>query len=400
MRESNSLSERAVIGCAVYSDKLAREVFAELDKDDFMAPVCAEMFEEIRGVWQKGGRLDAVLVSRLPHAREIIECLDTVPAVSNADRYIKQVKDAAVSARAAAIGLQIAAGTMEPAEILESAKRLSELATGRTPAAAHRMIDLLVGFMERHRPGVRREYIGTGFAKLDKQLYLSPGDMVVIGGRPSSGKTAFSIQLALKIAAQKKRVVYFSLETNKETIIDRMVACYGALPLESIKRNYDFGLDTAEVARTLDVMAGLDIHVVEAAGRSVAWMESEALRLNADAVVVDYLSLVPEKAASIYERVTKVSLALHTMAQKNHLLVIVLSQLNRAGAGIPTMEHLRESGQIEQDADVIMLLATDRDTHECVVNVAKNKEGIVGAVQMYFDGARQRFSEMEGRREE
>ena len=76
MRESNSLSERAVIGCAVYSDKLAREVFAELDKDDFMAPVCAEMFEEIRGVWQKDGRLDAVLVSRLPHAREIIECLD------------------------------------------------------------------------------------------------------------------------------------------------------------------------------------------------------------------------------------------------------------------------------------------------------------------------------------
>ena len=121
-----------------------------------------------------------------------------------------------------------------------------------------------------------------------------------------------------------------------------------------------------------------------------------------DAIVIDYLGLMDpgERTNSLYERVTKMSMALHRIAQKNNLLVIALCQLNRGGTEIPKMEHLRESGQIEQDADVIVLLHSDEEKEEYTAIVAKNKTGKCGAIPLWYDREKQHFSVIETRRSE
>ena len=115
-------------------------------------------------------------------------------------------------------------------------------------------------------------------------------------------------------------------------------------------------------------------------------------------VFIDYLGLIPGSGQSEYERATRVSKELHTMAQSTKMLVVTLCQLNRAGAGtIPTMENLRESGQIEQDADNIILLHNDKEHNNYVVRIAKNKDGVTGDLAYMFDGSKQHFYECEAR---
>ena len=111
--------------------------------------------------------------------------------------------------------------------------------------------------------------------------------------------------------------------------------------------------------------------------------------------MVDYLGLLHARGAGRYEQITAVSLALHELAQRTGVLVVALSQLSRAGAGmVPRLEDLRESGQIEQDADAVLLLHPNRDDGVHDLLVAKNKEGRTGAVAMHFDGETQRFTEV------
>lgn len=131
------------------------------------------------------------------------------------------------------------------------------------------------------------------------------------------------------------------------------------------------------------------------------------MQLRAEVIIIDYLSLIRSEGKSLYERVTNISMELHTLAQANKIAVVALSQLNRAGKDEPDMSSLRESGQIEQDADVILLLhemgrnVLDRDAgggdSDRKLIIAKNKEGMTGAIALNFQGEYQRFCECETR---
>ena len=236
----------------------------------------------------------------------------------------------------------------------------------------------------------------TGFTRLDNYTAWAPGDFVVIGGRPSSGKTAFTLQLALQMAESGKRVVYYSYETSREKLTMRAAACDWGLDFDSVRR-YSANLD--RVSRfDMDRYSKRPFEIVEAAGRGTGWLKMDALAHKADVVFIDYLGLIPGSGQSEYERATRVSKELHTMAQSTKMLVVTLCQLNRAGAGtIPTMENLRESGQIEQDADNIILLHNDKERNNYVVRIAKNKDGVTGDLAYMFDGGKQHFYECEAR---
>ena len=146
--------------------------------------------------------------------------------------------------------------------------------------------------------------------------------------------------------------------------------------------------------------------MVDAAGWTVQQIKSKAVQLRAEIIIIDYLSLIRGEGKSLYERVTNISMELHTLAQANRIAVIALSQLNRAGKDEPDMTSLRESGQIEQDADVILLLheigrsVLDREAGgdaDRRLIIAKNKEGMTGAITLNFQGEYQRFCECETR---
>ena len=241
------------------------------------------------------------------------------------------------------------------------------------------------------------EYITTGFGKLDKYLLISPGDFIVVGGRPSSGKTAFTLQMAAHMA-RTRRVAYFSLETGPVKTGQRLMSAVGGIELDKLKRRRLEEDETwRKIASASESLRGRGMTYIHANGYDVQRIAAKAQRLEAEVIFIDYLGLLQSRGRDRYEQVTNLSVALHNFAQRTGTAVIALCQLNRAGAsGRPELHELRESGQIEQDADAVLLLdykgaRQDPPTTEHVVAVAKNKEGCVGDLDFRFFGVTQRF---------
>ena len=200
----------------------------------------------------------------------------------------------------------------------------------------------------------------------------------------SPKKPALLEALALNFAKNKYKVVYFSLETRPDKLVNRMATNWCGLDFDDVKRR-TLDMKTVDL-NLMDELAALPIEIVPASGKSVAWMRSEALRRKADVAMVDYLGLVKSDGKTRYEKVTNASLAMHDWAQSTNMLVIALSQLNRGGAGqMPSMEDLRESGQIEQDADEILLLHKDDDKREYTVKAFVYRQSEPAGQQQFYE---------------
>ena len=240
-------------------------------------------------------------------------------------------------------------------------------------------------------------YIPSGIPVLDKHLHLAPGNLFIIGGRPSAGKTALSLQMACEQARRGFRVCYFSLETDPDTLTARIIANRLAVPLADVKAKSVPQSDLDDLAE----LHRLPLFVRSASGKGVGWVKAQAQRMKAQAIFIDYLQLLADgKAKDRYQAITGISIALHELAQTTGILVIALAQLNRNAAhASPSTADLKESGQLEQDADAILLLSSDGEQYKCVL--AKNKEGKIGEIPLTFDKTRQRFlaltSELERR---
>ena len=193
------------------------------------------------------------------------------------------------------------------------------------------------------------------------------------------------------MARRGQKVCYFSLETGPEILTQRIIACQLCAPLEQVKNK-------KVPAGELDSLASLrelPLLIRSASGKNVAWIRAQAQRMKAQVVVIDYVQLIrPERAADRYQAITQVSLALHEMAQTTGMVVIGAAQLNRSAAhALPSAADLKESGQLEQDADAILLLGS-REDGQSVCILAKNKEGRVGEINLTFDKEHQRFLEV------
>lgn len=232
-------------------------------------------------------------------------------------------------------------------------------------------------------------YIPTGIGKLDRYLQLSPGNFLLIGGRPSAGKTALSLQMAVEQAMRGYRVCYFSLETGAEVLTRRIIANRLCVPLADVQHKR---VPPAE----LDGLARLrraPLYIRSAAGKSVGWMRAQAARKQAQIVYVDYVQIIPSEGRDRYTQITRSSIALHELAQSTGMVVVGVAQLNRSAAHAdPTTADLKESGQLEQDADAIILLGEAGSEHPFAL--AKNKEGRTGDFDVRFDKEKQRFLEV------
>lgn len=257
-------------------------------------------------------------------------------------------------------------------------------------------------FMDSMSLQEKPQYISWGFAEMDEKLFAEPGDFVVIGGYPSAGKTLLSLQIALHMA-KTYRVGYFSLETSPRKLMDRIMAAQARIPLARIKRRELDALDWDAVRDVGSELAKRSLDLVRASGMTVADIRAQALQKKYQVIFVDYLQLVQAKGTGRYEQVTAISMGLHTLAQDLGVAVVALAQLSRPEKGPgqmkpPNMTSFRESGQIEQDADVAMLLYPDDPNDngsERILKVSKNKEGGKFAMNLAFDGQTQRLTPIE-----
>lgn len=241
------------------------------------------------------------------------------------------------------------------------------------------------------------EYLPWGIKEIDDYVDCELGDFVVIGGYPSAGKTLLSIQFALTMAKQY-RVGYFSLETSPKKLTNRIMSHLSSVPLSHIKHKDRLNRDEwRELTLAAERLDGLKLDMIDAGGMTVRDIQALALNKRYQIIFVDYLQLLSARGNTRYEQVTNISQGLHTMARVNNITVIALAQLTRPDKSQgkpqpPTMASFRESGQIEQDADIAFLLwpADPNDnSSDRVFKIGKNKEGERMKMAMQFDGKQQ-----------
>ena len=190
---------------------------------------------------------------------------------------------------------------------------------------------------------------------------------------------------------------YFSLETDPDTLTARIISNRLAVPLADVKSKTVPQSDLDSLAD----LHKLPLFIRSASSKGTGWIKAQAQRMKAQVIFIDYLQLLTaSKAKDRYQQITSISIALHELAQTTGILVVALAQLNRNAAhASPSTADLKESGQLEQDADAILLLSADKEEYQAIL--AKNKEGKIGEIPLTFDKTRQRFlavtSELERR---
>lgn len=392
-------AEQAVIGDILLDAAKVMPLAAKnLDGDEFYTPEFRAVYAACLELWREKSPIDAVTVlarTGQQYRNIILTAAQAVPTVSHAENYIQAVKETHQKIRASEKAQELLeAIETEPLDSCrEISREISKLLLGESKINT---TDAKAGFLDFvERADKPRNYIKTGLWRLDKNAHISHGDYIIIGGKPSSGKTALTLQMMLNMA-KTERVIYFSLETSKEKIIDRLICHYAKAPIGEIKENRIADWDS--VMASYDTFKNLDFEIVEAAGWSVGQVEAYAIQREAKIIFIDYLSILRSPGKSLYERVTNISMDLRTMAQRNKTAVFALSQLRRNDNKEPSLEDLRESGQIEQDADCVMLLHIKNPEEQCSdreLILSKNKEGVTGKMTLTFQGHYQTFYQQE-----
>lgn len=397
--------QSVLLGALLISPQFAPDILPELEIEQFREDL-RPAFAAMSGFWNAKGTVDATeICARYPAVKQqILDCVNACDSEcvritrERVQEWAKLVQEQAALNRFQALAFKTVDALTTYEDLPDLYQQMGEALSLHSEKNDFLSMGEGIDDYIRHL-GEKPRYIKTGLRKLDETLHIAPGNFIIIGGRPSAGKTALSLQLAVGMAKNGHKVAYFSLETDPNTLITRSIANQLYAPLSAVKSK---NVSVSELDRLADSKK-LPVLFRSAAGKNVAWMKAQALRVKAQVIFVDYLQLVREsRAGDRYQQITATSIALHELAQTTGMVVVALAQLNRDSAKSgqnPTNADLRESGQIEQDADGIILLSGDKvsekspDPQEYYFAVSKNKEGQIRQLRITFNKQIQRFEE-------
>ena len=396
-------TQKVLLGALLAQPDLAPYSLPDLDVEHF-APDVQPVFAAVSGFWNSSGTLDAVQIcERYPDLKTaVMGCFDEWSAECvratrpNVEKWTQLVLEQAALTKFQSLAFQAGSSLTTFADLPDLYSKMGEALTLDREEQDFKPIGELVDNYVR-KLNEKPKYIPSGIPVLDKHLHLAPGNLFIIGGRPSAGKTALSLQMACEQARRGLRVCYFSLETDPDTLTARIISNRLAVPLADVKSKTVPQSDLDSLAD----LHKLPLFIRSASGKGTGWIKAQAQRMKAQVIFIDYLQLLTaSKAKDRYQQITSISIALHELAQTTGILVVALAQLNRNAAhASPSTADLKESGQLEQDADAILLLSADKEEYQAIL--AKNKEGKIGEIPLTFDKTRQRFlavtSELERR---
>lgn len=396
-------TQKVLLGALLAQPDLAPYSLPDLDVEHF-APDVQPVFAAVSGFWNSTGTLDAVQIcERYPDLKTaVMGCFDEWSAECvratrpNVEKWTQLVLKQAALTKFQSLAFQAGSSLTTFADLPDLYSKMGEALTLDREEQDFKPIGELVDNYVR-KLNEKPKYIPSGIPVLDKHLHLAPGNLFIIGGRPSAGKTALSLQMACEQARRGLRVCYFSLETDPDTLTARIISNRLAVPLADVKSKTVPQSDLDSLAD----LHKLPLFIRSASGKGTGWIKAQAQRMKAQVIFIDYLQLLTaSKAKDRYQQITSISIALHELAQTTGILVVALAQLNRNAAhASPSTADLKESGQLEQDADAILLLSADKEEYQAIL--AKNKEGKIGEIPLTFDKTRQRFlavtSELERR---
>ena len=403
-------AERGVIGSLLIDESLVREMVSMVDAQDFLNPANRLIFQAARQLFRDGKPVDALTIrDRVgsQYSDYMTQLMEITPTSANWREYAALMHSQATTQRIKNLAQYILENAVTLDDCRQPCADIAQLLADGRRIDAWTMREMMEDFFRAQDPDAPApEYVTYGLDVLDQRNYTELGDVVMIGGYPSDGKTALALMMAYHMAARYK-VGFFSLETDKRKVRDRMVASVAQIDFDAIKRRTLTESDWAGLAAKSTDMSTRDLTVLRAAGMTVADIQSASQAYGFQVVVIDYVQLItPEvsRRAPRSEQMADVSRALHTFAQSSGTLVIELAQLTRQERGSwrePDMHDLKESGQFEQDADIIFLLyrpspsddTLDQEKNR-ILKIAKYKEGPRGRWPLYFDGPKQTFSVM------
>ena len=409
--EKNSPSleaECAVIGSMLIDSETIAPTIARATEEDFMHPAYRELFRAIRAIFARKAPVDGVTVNAETggiHHDLILQIMELTPTSANCAVYVDLLKEQAQLYRMQRLGNLLAASSdlEECRKLLDQANRSMVYRNG---IQSMNMEQAFNRFLDRHSSEKRTDFLPWGMGFLDSLVMVESGDMVVLGGYPSDGKTALALMFAFKIAGTGKRVQFFTNEGTLDKLTDRIIAAQCLLNLGKIRKNELTEADFGEILDMRDHLVKPALEITMAVDWTVFDIQSYSQARHADVVFVDYMQNIPAEHGSSrmtdFERVSTVSHGLQKYGRGTGTTIVALSQLTRpekrkdGTVPAPTMASLRQSGQIEMDADVIMLLYSefpDRSDSPRVLKLAKNKDGERNhATRLAFDGDKQHFT--------
>ena len=431
-------AEKSVLSAMILSQDVLQECLVELNDNDFYLPRNQVVYQTLRDMFDNSLPIDPLsLADRLQSAKKLesvggpaylAELAANTFSLSSWKHHAEMLRRDATLRQIITSAAQITSlafdAPEDTKEVVDSAERMILSVTDRDVRSNYitmqdAMQSLYAEIQAQAESGEEIMGVKTGFPRLDDMLLgMREGQMVVVGARPGVGKTSFALNLAVQAAEAGATVAFFSLEMSSTEIAQRLLSAYSQVPLKNIRSAKIAGEDWARLMDASARLSQLDILIDDTPGTTVTEVRAKARRMLRNkekaVVILDYLQLVsppPSKRSdSRATEVSEMSRGIKIMAKDLRVPVVALSQLNRTSENRtgkrPQLSDLRESGSIEQDADIVILLdrsatpeeaeRTDRpDEGITEFIVAKNRSGPVGTIEMVFLKENTRFMQLD-----
>ena len=421
---SSDDSERAILGAILLDNSLISQAVEQLKSEDFYSALHRRVFSAMISLFEASKAIDPILIGEELKKEGSIESIGGIstitnltyglPHFSNLTGYIEVVKDKSVMRSLIRTCNQITSEALEEEDeakvVLDRAEQMIfALAERRTAEGfshiqpvAERVLAKVEEYSKRESHALTG--LATGFRELDEMTSgLQPSDLIIIAARPSMGKTALCLTIAQNAAIDEKAVVgFFSLEMSKEQLVMRMMSSEAKVDAARFRRGILSREEWERLARAIGTLSEAKMFIDDTPGISVLEMRAKARRLAAeqkrlDLIVVDYLQLMggSRRNENRQQEVSQISRELKGLAKEMNVPVIALSQLSRAPEARnpprPMMSDLRESGSIEQDADVVGFIyredyykPTDENAGMAELLISKQRNGPTGTVKLAF----------------
>lgn len=424
-------AEVSVLGSILIDPDAIIRVADLLTFESFYEPAHQKIYEAMETLYDKRQPIDAVtLTNQLKKMKALNEAggaamiarlSNSVSTAANVVNYAKLVAEGYAKRRLISMSAELTElafdTSKETNDVLDLAEqRVFAISQSHTTKAFIPIKDTLAESFERldelQRLGSDIRGVPTGFQDLDRVLAgMQRSNLIILAARPGMGKTAFALNIAQYVSVvAKKKIGFFSLEMSREELVDRLLVGQADIDAWRLKTGRLDNQDFAKLSDAMGVLADAQIFIDDTPGMSIFEMRTKARRLMAehqiDLMIVDYLQLAQGRTKdNRVQEVAEISQGLKNIARELRIPVIALSQLSRAvesrGEGVPQLSDLRESGSIEQDADVVLFLyRKDNDIRESVnLKIAKHRNGALGDIDLYFKGDRIKFYGMETRKQ-
>ena len=421
-------AEEALLGSALLSRDAVSRLMEEVRPADFYSPSNQTVYEAMKGLFDTGKPIDTVTVSELIfkdsknstsiNASYIARLVDNVPSSANFERYIEIVLEHSHRRKllkaSGRIELLAMAMDKEIHSVLDEAEQT--IFTASDDAIGDGLVgvtDVLEGAIERieeiENRGTGLSGLPTYFTDLDNYLSgLQDGNLAVIASRPSMGKSSLALNIGTSVAKEGKVVAFFSLEMTKEELVQRVLFSEAKVTSGDARKGQLGPEKWSRVVEAASKVNNLPLYFDDAPVITVTDIRAKSRRLksakNLDLIIVDYLQLMQSSSRdNRQQEIAEISRNLKNLARELKVPILALSQLNRAAEARedkrPRLGDLRESGAIEQDADIVMMLYRDDYYNPgtdipgvAEVNIVKNRSGMTGKVELFFSKEFTQFS--------